>query len=80
MREKKSTKHNDLGQYIKITSWSDLTLMCYERGCRCRGCEMTKYFTPDNVCQAKASVLESVRILGAPFERKNVVLSEVVKV
>lgn len=80
MKSNKSTKQNDLGQYIRITSWSDLTLMCYTRGCRCKGCEMTKYFTEDQVCQTKASVLESVRVLGAPFERKNAVLSEVVVV
>lgn len=78
MREKKSTKHNDLGQYIKISCWSDLMLMCYERGCRCQGCEMTKYFNTEYKCQTKASVLEGVRVLGSPFERENAILSEVV--
>lgn len=67
---------NDLGQYTKVRSWSKVTLMCYKRGCVCEGCEYN-YFSSDGFkCQVKGSVLESVRVLGKPFERSEVVISE----
>ena len=69
---------NDLGMFSVPRRWNDLSLMCYERGCVCRGCEFAKVISDDVKCQVKASVLESVRVLGAPYERENAILSEVV--
>lgn len=66
---------NALGGYSKIRGWNDLTLMCYERNCICKGCEFHNRFE-GSTCQVKASVLESVRVLGIPYERDEVVISE----
>lgn len=74
----RGSNRNDLGMYATPRRWTELTIMCYERGCNCSGCEFSKGFSDDSKCQVKASVLEGVKVLGAPYERKNVVLSEVV--
>ena len=65
--------HNDLGQFAKPQGWNPTTKMCYERGCRCHGCDLVGY---DGKCQVKAAVLESVRLFGSPFERVKVVMGE----
>ena len=67
---------NDLGRYSKPESWNDLTRMCYERGCVCRGCENENFSSEGFLCQVKAAVLESVRIFGVPFERNKVVIDD----
>ena len=69
---------NELGMCAAPRRWTELSLMCYERGCVCVGCEFSKGFSDDSKCQVKAAVLESVKVFGAPYERKNVILSEVV--
>lgn len=74
----RQTNRNDLGKYTAPRRWNDLTIMCYERGCVCRGCEFSKGFSDNSKCQVKASVLEMVRVFGVPYERKNVILSEVI--
>lgn len=63
-------KKNDLGAYVSPKKWNDTTIMCYKRGCYCYGCEFSRLFGKDNKCQVKAAVLESVRVLGVPFERE----------
>ena len=79
MMEKPNTdrhKRNALGFYTKPQGWNNLTRMCYLRGCNCRGCEYSDFFSQrDMVCQTKAAVLESVKLFGIPFERD---ISEVV--
>ena len=67
---------NALGSYCKIRDWTNLTIMCYERGCVCHGCEFHNRLEDGTKCQVKASVLESVRVLGVPYERSKVVISE----
>ena len=67
---------NDLGQYTKVINWTRATLMCYKRGCVCSGCEYSYLMRDGFKCQVKGSVLESVRVLGKPFERSEVVISE----
>lgn len=67
---------NDLGNFTKLRGWNELTKMCYARCCVCRGCE-NEHISIDGLrCQVKASVLESVRVFGVPFERSKVVMGE----
>ena len=65
---------NDLGVFAKPMGWNDLTLMCYERGCICEGCENVHFSSEGIKCQVKPVVLESVRIFGKPFDRYEVVI------
>ena len=74
----KINKTNDLGTYVAPRRWNELSIMCYERGCNCLGCEFVNVLSDNAKCQVKASVLETVRVFGAPYERKNAILSEVV--
>lgn len=72
----RKSETNDLGRCCKPKHWTSVAEMCYERGCVCRGCD---YNNLDNLgfgCQVKASVLESVKLYGAPFERTEVVIGE----
>ena len=67
---------NDMGRCGKPKHWTKLAEMCYERGCVCEGCY---YAGLDNFgmgCQVKASVLESVKLYGIPFERTKVVIDD----
>ena len=56
---------NDLGYYAIARRWTGVAIMCYRRGCNCKGC-MYENFLSVGKCQVKASVLESVRIWGSP--------------
>lgn len=69
------TNRNDLGLFVAPRRWSKAAKMCYERGCVCGGCELNLSYL-SRKCQMKASVLESVRVLGKPFERVKVVMGE----
>lgn len=61
---------NILGNFTKVRQWNNVTRECYERGCVCKGCPNALVFSDGFKCQAKAAVLESVRVLGIPFERE----------
>lgn len=67
---------NDLGTFPKVRAWNKLLIMCYSRNCRCKDCEYAHFAEDGSRCQVKASVLEAVRVLGIPFERSEVVISE----
>ena len=69
-------KKNDLGLYVTPRKWNKLLIMCYERCCVCEGCEFADGFSEGCKCQAKASVLECVRLYGIPFERTKVVIDD----
>lgn len=52
---------------VQIRRWTNATLHCYGRGCVCEGCLYSNFFEDKRTkCQAKISVLESVRVLGKP--------------
>lgn len=60
-----------------IRRWTKVTLECFERGCVCEGCFYNDFFTsPNQKCQAKKSVIESVRTLGSPPEVKEKTILE----
>ena len=65
---------NDVGFFTKVRFWTKTAIMCYERGCDCKGCIYEGAFDSETKCQCKASVLESVRVFGRPFDRKNSVI------
>lgn len=63
---------NYLGFYTKQPRWTELSRMCYRRGCNCEGCIFKEFFSDKRqTCQMKAAVLESVRVFGAPFKRRD---------
>lgn len=51
--------------YVK--QWTKAAIDCYNRGCVCRGCPMSKLETR---CLMKGSVIELVRKFGAPKEEE----------
>lgn len=65
---------NDIGFFTKVRCWTKTAIMCYERGCDCKGCIYEGAFDSNIKCQCKASVLESVRVFGAPYEREDSVI------
>lgn len=67
---------NELGKFTTPRRWHEITLMCYRRGCVCNGCKEYEFLSDGVKCQVKAAVLESVRVLGAPFERYGVVMDK----
>lgn len=50
--------------YVK--QWTKAAIDCYNRGCVCRGCPMSKLETR---CIMKGSVIELVRKFGAPQDK-----------
>lgn len=50
--------------------WTESSIFCYKRGCRCEGCYMRELVTSD-VCRMKGAVIELVRKFGAPPEEVN---------
>lgn len=50
----------------KYKRWSKSAIECYDRGCKCKGCNYEHYFLSQQKCQMKYTVLELVRELGAP--------------
>lgn len=66
----------DSGKAASVRRWTSTAIECYKRGCVCSGCFYSDFFkgSPQR-CQMKTSVLELVRILGAPeIEKKDSVL------
>lgn len=62
---------NDLGRFlVPQGGWSQTGMDCYLRGCVCKGCLFESGFYNNrkekHSCQMKASVLEMVRVFGAP--------------
>lgn len=49
----------------KIRRWTTTAIECYKRGCNCQGCLMKKLIKSQK-CKMKNTVIELVRILGAP--------------
>ena len=60
-------KRNSLGMIGDVRRWTGSAIDCYKRGCVCKGCQFKNYFESINQkCQMKATVLELVRVNGAP--------------
>ena len=53
-------------------TWTPTARDCYFIGCRCSKCNLYKiYFKDSNIkCKMKETVIELVRNIGAPRERK----------
>lgn len=58
----------------KTARWTEQAIYCYLRGCKCKGCSYNIKLESIKKCHMKASVLETVRVLGKPKE--NVILFE----
>lgn len=46
--------------------WTKAAIDCYNRGCVCRGCPMSKL---ESRCRMKSSVIELVKKFGAPQDK-----------
>lgn len=46
-----------------LKRWTKSAIDCYMRGCRCNNCLMNKL---ESKCRMKTTVIELVKILGAP--------------
>ena len=56
-----------MGRAVAVRRWTTTALECYKRGCNCEGCFYRDFFSASSQkCQMKASVLELVRVIGAP--------------
>lgn len=51
-------------------AWTDTSIFCYYRGCRCDGCYIKEIL--ESECKMKPAVIELVRKFGAPNEEKEV--------
>ena len=60
--------------YVK--HWTKAAIDCYNRGCVCRGCPMSKLETG---CRMKGSVIELVRKFGAPQDKIKKVHERILK-
>ena len=49
------------------TRWTSVSIMCYERHCRCDGCYYKNYFESGN-CLCKYVVMCLVRKFGKPIK------------
>lgn len=49
-----------------VKQWTKAAIDCYNRGCVCRGCPMSKLETG---CRMKGSVIELVRKFGTPQDK-----------
>lgn len=60
-------RSRDMGRAVAVRRWTTTALECYKRGCNCEGCFYRDFFSGSSQkCQMKASVLELVRVIGAP--------------
>lgn len=59
---------NVLGRTSSPRRWTQAAKDCYERGCVCEGCFFNDFFSGYK-CRMKASVIELVRLFGAPPKR-----------
>jgi hypothetical protein len=60
-------RRNELGIYGDISSWTNSSIMCYNRRCRCDGCFYQLFFKDsEDKCKMKSSVMELVKKLGIP--------------
>ena len=60
-------RSRDMGRAVAVRRWTTTALECYKRGCNCEGCFYKDFFSGSSQkCQMKASVLELVRVIGAP--------------
>ena len=56
-----------MGRAVAVRRWTATAVDCYKRGCNCEGCFYNDFFSGSHQkCQMKASVLELVRVIGAP--------------
>lgn len=55
---------------VYVSKWTDGAINCYERGCRCEGCNNIPDDFKDK-CRMKLAVLELVRRFGAPKKKGN---------
>ena len=60
-------RSRDMGRAVAVRRWTTTALECSKRGCNCEGCFYRDFFSASSQkCQMKASVLELVRVIGAP--------------
>ena len=60
-------RSRDMGRAVAVRRWTATAIECYKRGCNCEGCFYNDFFSGNyQKCQMKASVLELVRVIGAP--------------
>ena len=60
-------RSRDMGRAVAVRRWTPTAVECYKRGCNCEGCWYNEFFNGTyQKCQMKASVLELVRVMGAP--------------
>ena len=63
---------NYMGKTTTLYLWTDTAIMCYRRGCKCKGCFYENFFSDKKQkCQMKAAVLELVRKIGLPPEKED---------
>lgn len=55
---------------LTISRWTATAIDCYNRGCICEGCPIYEeiFKGTGNKCRMKQTVIESVRLFGAPKE------------
>ncbi|MFI3300281.1 MAG: hypothetical protein R3Y28_02555 [Candidatus Gastranaerophilales bacterium] len=60
-------RSRDLGKTVAVRRWTPTAIECYKRACKCEDCFYKEFFSEESQkCMMKASVLELVRVLGAP--------------
>lgn len=60
---------NYLGRTTSQRRWSESAVMCYKRGCVCKGCFYDDFFKKSKQkCLMKSAVIELVRTVGLPPE------------
>lgn len=46
--------------------WTPSAIMCWKRGCICKGCIYEKFFISIKECRMKSSVIKLVKNFGPP--------------
>jgi len=57
---------NGFKRSANVRRWTKTAEDCFNRGCKCQGCYFNDFFSNNRKCQMKLTVLELVRVLGAP--------------
>lgn len=50
--------------------WTTSAIMCWKRGCICKGCIYEKFFISIKECRMKSSVIKLVKKFGPPPDLK----------
>lgn len=62
------------GHNVRVGTWTDSAIFCYNRGCRCNGCYVKDIV--ETKCRMKSIVMELVRKYGVPAPEKEKGLSK----